>query len=156
MALVLSLMKVFDPTSTVTGGESATAQNAPGVPDGIRAQYNNLFGGGRLSDNARAQLVTAARQRYGQEYDAFGQRVEHYTKVSKQYGVEPGRVINDTRDPEFAKARAVQRASPADIMQMNPGDLRTLPPAALADLSLEQLQALRERLRRTAQPQGGK
>ncbi|MFO0292688.1 MAG: hypothetical protein ACK51F_05055, partial [Rhodospirillales bacterium] len=156
MTMIISLMKVYDPTSTVTGQEAATAANAPGVPEAIRSQYNALFGGGKLSDGARQQVLKAAEQRYGQEFDAFGQRVDHFSNLAKQYGAEPKRVIQDTRNPAFGKIRSVQRAAPDAIMQMNPADLRSLPEDILSGLSAEQLIAIRQRVAQTRYPQGGR
>jgi hypothetical protein len=60
MALVLSIMKVYDPTSTVTGSEAATAQNAAGVPSFVAGYYNRLVGGGFLDEKARTDLVRAS------------------------------------------------------------------------------------------------
>jgi hypothetical protein len=156
MTMIISLMKVYDPTSTVTGQEAATAANAPGVPEGIRSQYNMLFGGGKLSDGARQQVLKAAEQRYGQEYDAFGQRVDHFSTLAKKYGADPTRVIQDTRNPAFGKIRSVQRAAPEAIMQMSPADLRSLPEDILVGLSAQQLMAIRQRIAQTKYPQGGR
>lgn len=147
MALVISLMKVYDPTSTVTGGESATAQNSAGVPDGIRAMYNNLTGGGKLSDGARQQLLTAAEQRYGQEYDTFGKRVDYYTDLSKQYGVEPRRVVQDTRDKDFGAKREAVRLSPDKIMGASLEQLNALPIEAMNPAQRAAVQARINQLR---------
>jgi YD repeat-containing protein len=154
-ALVLSLMKVYDPTSTVTSTESATAQNAAGVPASMRSLYNNLTGGGKLAPEVRQQLVNAAEQRYAQEYDTFGRRVEHYTTLSKQYGVDPSRVIQDTRDKGYGNIRTVRSATPEQISQMDPATLRSIPRDVYATLSRDQLEAVLARLR-AGQPAGGR
>lgn len=146
MALVLSLMKVFDPTSTVTSGENATASNAPGVPDGIRAAWNRLLGEGQLSEGGRKQLVAAAEQRYGQEYDTFGRHVENYNKLATQYGLDPSRVVQDSRDPIYGQKRQMQQISVGQIMRASREDIEKLTPAQLGFMSPEQQYALKQRL----------
>lgn len=109
MALVLSIMKVYDPTSTVTGGEAATAQNAAGVPEFVRSYYNKLTGGGALSDGARAQLVRAAETRFEQEMDKFEKDLGRYSSLATRAKVDPKDVVEDFRNPELAAIRTRKR-----------------------------------------------
>jgi len=109
MALVLSIMKVYDPTSTVTGGEAATAQNSAGVPEFVRSYYNKLTGGGTLSDGARAQLVRAAETRFEQEMDKFEKDLGRYSSLATRAKVDPKDVVEDFRNPELAAIRTRKR-----------------------------------------------
>lgn len=113
MALVLSIMKVYDPTSTVTGGEAATAQNAAGVPSLVVGYYNRLLGGGILDDKARRELVRAAETRFEQEMDKFENELARYTGLARRAKVSPEDVVEDFRDPELRTAR--QRKKDFDL-----------------------------------------
>jgi hypothetical protein len=149
IALVLSLMKVYDPTSTVTGSEAANAQNAAGVPAAIRSKYNQLIGGGKLDQQSRDELVTAARIRFDQELDNQGKIVDYYTDLSKKYRVDPTRVVNDVRDPRLLDerfGRQVPSFAPDAIMGMSGKQLSTL--EKFKDrMSIQQLQAAAQRKR---------
>ena len=109
MALVLSIMKVYDPTSTVTGGEAATAQNAAGVPSLVTGFYNKLVGGGTLDEKARAQLVRAAETRFEQEMDKFEKDLGRYSSLATRAKVDPKDVVEDFRNPELAAIRTRKR-----------------------------------------------
>lgn len=161
IALVLSLMKVYDPTSTVTGGEAATAQNAAGVPESIRAMFNTVTGGGRLSDTARQQLVNAGRQRFFQEMDDFGAQVDRYTGLARRYNVNLENVVQDVRDPELLQERTQmrertaisRRLTPETIGQATLEQLERIDTSALSAPALQAYQRRRVELTRPAQPQ---
>lgn len=143
IALVLSLMKVYDPTSTVTGSEAANAQNAAGVPAAIRSKYNQLIGGGKLDQQSRDELVTAARLRFDQELDNQGKIVDYFTDLAQKYKVDPSRVVNDTRDKRLLDerdTRKVQSLAPNNIRQMNYQQLMQLEKQA-SKMTPEQLRA---------------
>lgn len=136
MTLILSIMKVYDPTSTVTAGEAATAQNAAGAPAWLRAQLNKLSGGGSLDDTARTQLVRAAETRFEQEMDKFEKDLGRYQTMATRAKVDPRNVVEDFRNPELAanrtRKRELERASKTigadDIMQLDTGSLQLLNP----------------------------
>ena len=156
IALVLSLMKVYDPTSTVTGGEAATAQNAAGVPESIRAMFNTVTGGGRLSDTARQQLVNAGRQRFFQEMDDFGAQVERYTGLAGRYNLNRDNVVQDVRDPELLQERTQirertnisRRLTPETIGQATLEQLERIDASALSAPALQAYQRRRAELTR--------
>jgi hypothetical protein len=139
MALVLSIMKVYDPTSTVTGGESANAQNAAGVPSKILSYYNFLVGGGSLDDKARKDLVRSAETRFEQEMDKFENDVNRYTGLARRAKVAPEDVIEDFRDPELRSARqkkkdfdlASKRITKEEIGNLDAATLELLNPSLM-------------------------
>ena len=153
MALVLSIMKVYDPTSTVTGQESANAKNAAGVPAGIIGEYNRLVGGGTLAPAAREQLVNAGRQRIFQEYDSYERATQQAEELAKQYGVDPKRVAVDRRDPEVAKERETFRVlstiNPGSVGRMTKDQLTKLDPYTPA-MNEQQKQLVAQRARQLA------
>jgi hypothetical protein len=134
MALVLSIMKVYDPTSTVTGGEAAKAQNAAGVPSFIVGYYNKLTGGGILDDKARAQLVRAAETRFERELDTYSQTIDRYSGLASRAKVDPQDVVYDARNPDLLAAREQRKelaraskiAKPQEILGMDADTLQLL------------------------------
>jgi hypothetical protein len=61
IALVFSYMKTLDPTSVVRESEYATAENARGVPESIRNQYNKVLDGSRLTPKQVDDFVNQGR-----------------------------------------------------------------------------------------------
>jgi hypothetical protein len=157
IALIFSLMKVYDPTSTVTSGEAANAQNSAGVPEAIRSQWNMVTGGGKLSDKARNDLVNAARQRFDQELDVFGSAQDRYKKLAERNKIDPENVVSDLRDPDILAQRtrqklvesATKKAGPMDLLKLDAVGLQLLDPTIMTekqkqayDVRLQQLQQL--------------
>lgn len=62
LSLIFGFMKILDPASVVRETEFANAQNAAGVPDQIRNQYNKIVSGERLNPNQRADFIRQARE----------------------------------------------------------------------------------------------
>lgn len=159
-ALVLSLMKVYDPTSTVTAGEAATIQNASGVPEWVRSMFNRALGGGALSQEARDQIVNAARQRFTQELDAYSSGLDRYRGLAERYGLKPENVINDVRDPDIRRAREVETAraaasrevTPEQILNATAEQLDSLDMRALTAAQVAAVNARRAQLARPARP----
>jgi len=60
ISLVFAFMKMLDPNSVVRETEYATAENARGVPESIRARYNKLLNGAFLTAAQRADFVSQA------------------------------------------------------------------------------------------------
>lgn len=77
LALIFNYMKLLDPGSTVREGEFATAQNAAGVEDRVRAFYNNIMTGERLLPETRTEFVNRSRTLYS---DARASQVERNTR----------------------------------------------------------------------------
>jgi len=69
LALIFSYMKMLDPTSVVREQEFANAQNAAGIPERVRAQYNNALRGERLTENTRTDFVDRATDIYNSSLD---------------------------------------------------------------------------------------
>jgi hypothetical protein len=61
IALVFSYMKTLDPTSVVRESEYATAENARGVPESVRNQYNKVLDGTRLTPKQVDDFVGQGR-----------------------------------------------------------------------------------------------
>ncbi|MEZ7195398.1 hypothetical protein [Pseudodesulfovibrio karagichevae] len=95
IGLVFSIMKMFDPGSVVREGEFAVAQNAAGVPARVRAQYNKLISGERLTPEQRADFVGTAQRIYQDQAESFSRKKDFYSGLASQYGMSPERITYD-------------------------------------------------------------
>jgi hypothetical protein len=108
LALIFNYMKMLDPGSVVREGEFATAQNAAGVPDRVRAQWNKAINGERLSEGTRKDFVTRANGLYRSAKDGYDRSKKTYSKLAKAYGVNPDRVIVDLSRSDDTEAPVAQ------------------------------------------------
>jgi hypothetical protein len=92
IALIYSTMKVYDPTSVVRETEFATAQNAAGVPDRIRNQWNKVLRGQRLTPRQRQEMADAVKTVADSAKQRFDTIQEQYRGYAKDYGGNPDRV----------------------------------------------------------------
>lgn len=60
MSMIFAYMKMLDPGSVVREGEFANAQNTAGIPDRVRAAYNNALRGERLAPEQRKNFKSEA------------------------------------------------------------------------------------------------
>lgn len=93
IAMVYAVMKSYDPTSVVRETEFATAQNAAGVPDKIRNQFNAIRNGQRLNPKQRAEMAATVEgfaNTYKQRYDTVA---EEYRGYAADYSGDPNRVV---------------------------------------------------------------
>lgn len=92
LAMIFSFMKSLDPTSTVREGEFANAQNATGIPERVRNQYNAAITGERLNPKQRLQFVATAATTYKQQRETYNGRAQEFRGYAQDYGVSPDRV----------------------------------------------------------------
>lgn len=78
LALIFAYMKMLDPNSVVREQEFANAQNAAGIPERIRAQYNNALRGERLTENTRTDFVDRATDIYNSALEQQVQLEDRY------------------------------------------------------------------------------
>ena len=95
MAMVFSLMKMYDPTSTVREGEQAQAQNAAGVPDRIKNIYNSLITGERLSPKQRREFLGIARDMFDVQIAPQQERVKKFSAFAAERNMNPYYIIED-------------------------------------------------------------
>jgi hypothetical protein len=95
MALIFSYMKMLDPGSSVREGEYATAQNTGSVPERVRAMYNQIVGGTKLTDVQRNEFVKQARLLAASSTAQLHQLMERYRDTAKRYGLNPANVVYD-------------------------------------------------------------
>ena len=93
LALIFNYMKVLDPGSTVREGEFATAQNSAGVPERLKAKYNQVISGERLADDQRQDFVSRARDLYQSQASIQKQQEQQYRGLAERMGARPENVI---------------------------------------------------------------
>ena len=96
LAGIFGFMKVLDPGSTVREGEFSNAENAGGVPDRIRAAYNRLLTGERLTPEQRVQFRTQARSQFSNVTKSQNRLIDDARKFAERNGLRISDVV-----PEF-------------------------------------------------------
>jgi hypothetical protein len=99
-AIVFGYMKMLDPTSVVRDSEQANARNAAGVPEQVRGMWNNVFGGGQLSEEARQQILQASDKVYSEASQNIGDLNKRYSGIAGQYELAPDRIITQPENYE--------------------------------------------------------
>lgn len=99
MGLIFSLMKVYDPSSTVREGEYATASNSGSAPDQILNMYNKIRTGEKLQPEQRQQFLETMSKAAQAQYGKLLNTVGHYQTIAQKSGIDPEQVI----DPSYLK-----------------------------------------------------
>jgi len=93
LALIFNFMKILDPASVVRESEFANAANSAGVPERIRAQYNKVVEGKRLSDVQRKDFFNRAKELFKGARLLHNQREGVYTRLANEKDVNPTNVV---------------------------------------------------------------
>lgn len=93
ISLIFSFMKILDPGSVVREGEFATAQNAAGIPERIRASYNKALEGTRLTPSQRDDFKSTAYTTINSQKQQFDQLTTYYTNIANRQGANPQDII---------------------------------------------------------------
>lgn len=115
LALLFNYMKILDPGSVVRESEFATAENSAGVPERIRARYNKLLQGERLSPKTRADFVKQATNLYNAQLKSQRGLISEYTGLANRAGIPKEDVVlnligNSAAAEESLKTAASQPA----------------------------------------------
>ena len=89
MALIFNFMKMLDPGSTVREGEFATVANSGSVSQNMRAFYNKVWSGQRLSDAHRKDFTTRAQMLFSGQADGQKRHEQTYTGLSNRARIRP-------------------------------------------------------------------
>lgn len=111
LALIFNYMKMLDPGSVVREGEFANAQNAAGVPDRVRNQWNRLVDGERLNDDQRRDFINQAGNVFSAQQNVQNQIDDQFSELATNAGVDPSQVIISFETPttqEFISQREQQ------------------------------------------------
>lgn len=107
LAMIFNYMKMLDPGSAVREQEFANAQNAAGVPERVRALYNNTLSGQRLTKNTREDFLAQSNNLYQAAVNNQAQLSNYYSELSNKVGVDPTTVIVDYRKKEQQKKEGI-------------------------------------------------
>jgi len=97
LALIFNYMKVLDPGSTVREGEFANAQNAAGIPERIRALYNNATQGTRLTESQRSDFLSRARNLYENAERSYMRTYNQYKDIAERRNLPISDALIDYR-----------------------------------------------------------
>lgn len=97
LSLIFAYMKMLDPTSVVREGEQASAENARGVPESLRAQYNKVINGKKLSEDQRKDFTDRANRIYSSEEKLHAQREGEIRNQAILNEVDPDKVVIELR-----------------------------------------------------------
>lgn len=95
MSKIFGFMKILDPGSTVREGEYASAENARGVPDTVKAQYNKVISGQRLTPKQRTEFTQAAGDLVISQKQQFDTQKKYYSDIATNYSINPENIIYD-------------------------------------------------------------
>lgn len=127
MALIYAFMRLLDPTSGVKEGEFASASNAAGVPERIRAQANRVMNGERLTPEMRQDFLTQSRELYGAHESQFQSAAQRYRALAEKYGASPDDVAPPPAGepaPRAAPAAATTASTTPPPVMMGPNGER--------------------------------
>lgn len=100
LAMIFNYMKMLDPGSVVRESEYATAQNAAGVPDRIRALHNRILDGEKLAVDQRQDFVDRANKLFDKTVEQHNKRTSEYRSWSEKNGLDPDKVLMDLMPPQ--------------------------------------------------------
>jgi hypothetical protein len=92
VALLFQFMKILDPGSTVREGEFETAGSVAGVPGQIEALRQKVIGGGRLSEDARKQIISQSNKIYQAAANQHDKLQTQFAGIAKRSGLNPDNV----------------------------------------------------------------
>ena len=95
ISLVYGYMKILDPGSTVMQGEQATASNAGGIPDRVKAMYNKALTGETLADNVRQDFYAQSRNLIESQRELQQDIAARYSAIATQNKLDPNQVVFD-------------------------------------------------------------
>lgn len=95
LALIFNYMKMLDPGSVVREGEFATAQNAAGIPERLRAQYNRVTTGERLTKATRKDFRRQASKQFEPALKGQMRREETFGRLATKSKYDPEDIVLD-------------------------------------------------------------
>lgn len=94
MAAATKFMKLLDPGSVVRESELMMAMQASGALDRFMNTADRVLKGHKLTPEQRKDFYTAGEALFNASKDRYGQTVEQYEGIAKQYGLDPQFVQN--------------------------------------------------------------
>lgn len=114
LSLITNYMKMLDPGSTVREGEFANAQNSGGVPDTVRARYNQVVSGERLSSAQRADFLGQSKNIFDSQLERLAETNNRYQSLADKYGMDSQDILMNVKPAEI---KGVKKSKPKTIVQ---------------------------------------
>ena len=138
LALIFNYMKILDPGSVVRETEFATAQNAAGVPERVRAQFNRVLSGERLSSQQRNDFLNRSSRLFNTRKEQFDQTSDEYKNLSDRLGLNYKNIVLKSDRPLIQKKRQKELEEKTKKEQNE----RKIGGILIKDLTQEEKQAL--------------
>lgn len=110
LALIFNYMKMLDPGSTVREGEFANAQNSAGVPERVKAAYNNAISGERLAPATRGDFIKQAKGQYNAAFTGYKKDASEFRRIAERSGLDPDLVVLDMVTPQSVTGGSTKEA----------------------------------------------
>lgn len=128
LALIFNFMKMLDPGSTVREGEFANAQNAASIPTRIRALYNRVSTGERLTQEQRADFFGQAENIFKSSKERANQITDEYVRIGRDLGLDREEIVVDRgADPDISAAMESLNSEGLPVVK-NDQDYQNIPP----------------------------
>lgn len=93
MAFVYSVMKAYDPRSTVREGERADAKNTGSIPERVWQAYNQAASGETLSPKMRSDFLKTLDDASKRHHENMMRDAKQYKAIAEKRGLDPDEVI---------------------------------------------------------------
>ena len=94
--VIFGFLKILDPGSTVREGEFATVENSRGVSDSVRAIYNKVVKGDRLTEEQRRQFTEGAINGFQTQQASLDSYRDSIEQIAKRKGINQENVFIDS------------------------------------------------------------
>jgi hypothetical protein len=112
--VIFGFLKILDPGSTVREGEFATVENSRGISESVRALYNKVKDGDRLSPEQRREFTEAAIGGFQTQQASLDSYKESLNEIISKKGINPEDVFidSDLRPKKITDKEGREIASP--------------------------------------------
>ena len=94
--VIFGFLKILDPGSTVREGEFATVENSRGVSDSVRALYNKVKQGDRLTPTQRREFTEGAINGFQTQQASLDTYREQIGDIAKKKGIDQENIFIDS------------------------------------------------------------
>lgn len=116
ISMIYAYMKLLDPNSSVRESEYASAANAGGVPDKLRAKFNAIRDGERLAPAQRADFLNQIQGLVDANKKSAAEVTDRYRGIAEKKHIDPNMVADpiDMLSPEDKQALQWAKSNKTD------------------------------------------
>jgi hypothetical protein len=119
MAMIFGYMKLLDPGSVVRETEQATVENARGVPERVRALWNRVLTGEKLTEEQRKDYQDRSQKLYDQSTSDYEHTKTQYGRLAERYGADPANVTLEFGSTAAPAGGARQKPLPTTVEEID-------------------------------------